>query len=480
MYSDIEQQYFLENLYANQKKSAKAFPQKEEKGRLNEIRKTINSDSLWYAIYFPQFKNLNETQKKNYLSQLAVLVKKISSNITIQKQAIVCEVRSALRYFSGIDNIHKIIKIPIESKLKELQLPQYFSYAACPTVTGSLLLARSGKKTLVYRKKNLRSALGKLPISVLELSRENFRKLNNMGVHSLKDLWILPLSGLQKRFGSDLITTINKALCLKPEPILNFTEPPNFSICHVLPYEIEKISQLMPVAEKMLKESCQFLRNHDLCVTSFQVLLSHHRKTDTTINIGMRLPNRSMKHFSKLLRAHLENLRFSSPVITVKLNINEFEKFHGYSEALSLGSDSRRGEDNSDLIELMEQFAARLGKDSVLKVRTTPSYCPELAIKQVRYDQIGNLKIEQELISSTPRPFMLLQNPRELTVKDGKLYNQENITIISGPERIETQWWNTSDVLRDYYVAFERNGSRLWIYRERKEKKKWYLHGYFS
>ena len=100
MYSDIEQQYFLENLYANQKKSAKAFPQREEKGRFNEIRKTINSDSLWYAIYFPQFKNLNETQKKNYLSQLAVLVKKISSNITIQKQAIVCEVRSALRSVS--------------------------------------------------------------------------------------------------------------------------------------------------------------------------------------------------------------------------------------------------------------------------------------------------------------------------------------------------------------------------------------------
>ena len=73
MHSDIEQQYFLENLYANQKKSAKAFPQREEKGRFNEIRKTINADSLWYAIYFPQFKNLNETQKKNYLSQLAAV-----------------------------------------------------------------------------------------------------------------------------------------------------------------------------------------------------------------------------------------------------------------------------------------------------------------------------------------------------------------------------------------------------------------------
>ena len=480
MHPDIEQQYHLKNLFVNQKKSAKTFPQREEKRELNEIHNTVNSDSLWYAIYFPQFKNLNEDQKKNYLNQLAVLVKKISSNITIQKQAIVCEVRSALRYFSGIDNIHKIIKIPIESKLKELQLSQHFSYAACPTITGSLLLAKSGKKTLVYRKKNLRSALGKLPISVLDLSRENFKKLNNMGVQYLKDLWILPLSGLQKRFGSDLITTINKALCLKPEPIINFTEHPNFSICHVLPYEIEKINQLSPVIEKMLQESCQFLRNHDLCITNFQVLLSHLRKTDTTIDIGMRLPNRSMKYFSKLLRLHLESLKFSAPVIAVKLNINEFETFHGYSEALSLGGDSKKEEDNSDLIELMEQFAARLGKDSVLKVRATPNYCPELAIKQLRYDQIGKLRIRQEIISSIPRPFMLLQNPKELTVKDGRLYNNENITIISGPERIETQWWNASDVLRDYYIAFERNGSRLWIYRERKGTKKWYLHGYFS
>ena len=141
--------------------------------------------------------------------------------------------------------------------------------------------------------------------------------------------------------------------------------------------------------------------------------------------------------------------------IAVKLNINEFETFHGYSEALSLGCDSKKEEDNSDLIELMEQFAARLGKDSVLKVSATPNYCPELAIKQLRYDQIGKLRIKQEIISSIPRPFMLLQNPKELTVKDGRLYNNENITIISGPERIETQWWNASDVLRDYYIAFE-------------------------
>ena len=74
MYSDIEQQYFLENLYANQKKSAKAFLQREEKGRFNEIRKTINSDSLWYAIYFPQFKNLNETQMAEEIVEKQLII----------------------------------------------------------------------------------------------------------------------------------------------------------------------------------------------------------------------------------------------------------------------------------------------------------------------------------------------------------------------------------------------------------------------
>ena len=88
--------------------------------------------------------------------------------------------------------------------------------------------------------------------------------------------------------------------------------------------------------------------------------------------------------------------------------------------------------------------------------------------------------MKQEIISTVPRPFMLLQHPKELSIKGGKLYNENSITIISGPERIETHWWHTSHVLRDYYMAVEQNGSRLWIYREREKERKWYLHGYFS
>ncbi|MFT7294229.1 MAG: protein ImuB, partial [Pseudohongiellaceae bacterium] len=59
-------------------------------------------------------------------------------------------------------------------------------------------------------------------------------------------------------------------------------------------------------------------------------------------------------------------------------------------------------------------------------------------------------------------------------------YHRKAISIISGPERIETAWWEDHDVRRDYYIAQEGNGSRLWIYHERSGERRWLLHGYFS
>ena len=91
-------------------------------------------------------------------------------------------------------------------------------------------------------------------------------------------------------------------------------------------------------------------------------------------------------------------------------------------------------------------------------------------------------RVGQELKKNpiSPRPLFLLEKPEQLVLRNGKLYHRKSIEIISGPERIETYWWSGTDVRRDYYVALEQNGSRLWIYRERSGEKNWYLHGYFA
>ncbi|MDG1180937.1 MAG: DNA polymerase Y family protein, partial [Gammaproteobacteria bacterium] len=67
-----------------------------------------------------------------------------------------------------------------------------------------------------------------------------------------------------------------------------------------------------------------------------------------------------------------------------------------------------------------------------------------------------------------------------LSLRGGSLYHRQAITLLSGPERIEARWWSGNEVCRDYYVAREGGGSRLWIYRERGGERHWYLHGYFA
>jgi protein ImuB len=52
--------------------------------------------------------------------------------------------------------------------------------------------------------------------------------------------------------------------------------------------------------------------------------------------------------------------------------------------------------------------------------------------------------------------------------------------IEDGPERIESGWWDGHDVRRDYYVARNPGGVRMWIFRERSAAGGWFLHGVFG
>jgi protein ImuB len=52
--------------------------------------------------------------------------------------------------------------------------------------------------------------------------------------------------------------------------------------------------------------------------------------------------------------------------------------------------------------------------------------------------------------------------------------------MTSEPERIETGWWDGAEVRRDYFIARDVNGVRLWIFREHAPPRGWYLHGIFA
>ncbi|NMR83937.1 DNA polymerase Y family protein, partial [Vibrio parahaemolyticus] len=51
------------------------------------------------------------------------------------------------------------------------------------------------------------------------------------------------------------------------------------------------------------------------------------------------------------------------------------------------------------------------------------------------------------------------------------------VSLVHGPERIVSGWWDGDEIMRDYYIAHTKQGRWLWIFRD--QHKHWFLHGYF-
>lgn len=459
--------------------------------------------SLWYALYLPQLTGLPDKLQQQHLEQLARLAHEVSSSVSFHPCALVFEVRSSLRYFGGIDNLHQRLTALIARQLQDWHLDAQFQYAASPTVTGSLLLARGGGNVLVYRQDNLRSALGRLSTDVLDLSREQRRRLYNMGVRRLHDLWRLPGDGLRKRFGSTFVNQLRQAVGERPEPQNYYQPPPAFSSSYDLPCEVENVQLLLPVLEEFLAQLVDFLRHRDLSTSRLKISLVHERQSNTRITLGLRQPSRCPRHLLQLLDIQLNSLTIPAPVVALKMRVMRFDAHLGESGQLLPGGGGLSGEKNGGRLAagkdrkhtahtmpegryrderldlFMEQLQARVGETPIRKVGSVAEHCPEYAAPLLD-PLLTDRQQSTHHCTGNPRPFWLLPEPRILTVRNGRLYHRRPLSILSGPERIETRWWSGTDIRRDYYVALEENGSRLWIYREKSGERRWLLHGIFA
>jgi protein ImuB len=67
--------------------------------------------------------------------------------------------------------------------------------------------------------------------------------------------------------------------------------------------------------------------------------------------------------------------------------------------------------------------------------------------------------------------------------RNGRPFRDGPLSLLAGPERIESGWWEDRSVQRDYFVAEDSLHRLLWIYRERLRDDAaggWFLHGRFG
>ena len=190
-----------------------------------------------------------------------------------------------------------------------------------------MLLARAGGGKAVRRRANLRAALRKLPVSVLEPDRKQDRRLHNMGIRQLGDLWRLPVAGLVTRFGAAFVEQLDRALGKIPDPLPKYVAPPSFRSSLELPCESIELDRLLPAAEELLERLCEFLRKHCLAAARLEFSLLHERRRATQVPFELRRPGRCRKHFLLLLQTRLGELEPPAPVTALCLEVVRFSPF---------------------------------------------------------------------------------------------------------------------------------------------------------
>lgn len=411
--------------------------------------------------------NRNAEKEQQLLERLASWAGRYTALVSLEPpNALLLEVKGSLRLFRGLQKLSRHI-------LDGLNELGYGAHWACaPTPLASLWLARAADGVVITEVHQLPGALGQVPLTCLRWPQERLTILRQMGVNVVADCLRLPRDGFARRLGSRWLEMLDRAMYRRPDPRQAFEPSADFRGEIQLPYEAHEIGVLLPVFESLLKELQGVLLARQAGVERLKFYLCHLDNPATYLRLDLVSPSRSAKHFMALLELKLENVKLPSPVIALRIQSESLRPLHTLSRGLF--SKAGLGDNSSQMPFLVERLRARLGADTVNGVGTIPDHRPEAAW---RFVEPGT---ETKIRDFKLRPLWMLVEPQRLHEREGQPCYQGRLILESGPERIETGWWDGKDVTRDYFVARHPGGRRLWLFRERRGRGEWFLHGAFG
>ena len=177
--------------------------------------------------------------------------------------------------------------------------------------------------------------------------------------------------------------------------------------------------------------------------------------------MNFRTGSREVEHWLNLLREKLERSPLPAPIIAIALSSGAIAPFQ--PEHLALFEDGSPDNDN-EWQTVLDQLQARLGHTALKQLGLQDDHRPERAMSKR-----ATKTIQPQGISE--RPLWLLSEPEPLDIRHLQLQTET--------ERIEAGWWDGMPIRRDYRIAQDKRGRKLWVFWDLKANA-WFLHGLFG
>jgi len=403
---------------------------------------------------------------------------------------VLLEVQASLRYFGGPASLRE----RLHAALAPLGHRLHTVSAATPL--GASLLARVHRELDCAEPAATRSALARAPVWLLGPGRAHWEALEGMGLRTLADLGTVPRAGLARRFGEAVLDELDRAMGTRPDPREPLTLPPALDTRLELFARADTGEQLLHGAAVLLERLVAWLSAQHAFVRRFTLHMHHEQRSRrdalgpgfTAIEIALAQPSRDSAHLLALLRERLAPLQLPAPTLEVSLHAEDIaRRAPPNAELFPTPASEHEG-----LTSLIERLQARLGPEQVRRLAPVQDHRPErasvsrVADAQMRPARARAVRGVPECAGAPlVRPVWLLQHPEPLHERpSGPVLDGQVLQLLSGPERIETGWWDADLVERDYYIAQQPGGALVWVYRARRpvapQTPSWFLQGRFG
>ena len=413
----------------------------------------------------------NPRAEREALERIAAWAGQFTPTVSLDEQGIVLEVESSLRLFEG----HAKLTAAIQRGVRELGF--HATLGVAPTPLAARLFARAETQGRAVRSclalADLRERLAELPLFLLDWPEKTLARLTDLGVLRLRDVLDLPAEGIAKRFGPQIVASLDRLTGRLADPRMPYAAPPRFRSRLELPAEAEGVDALLFPLKRILVEFEGYARGRGAGAQRLALWLEHGRKSRSRLGLDFASPEREADFILAIAREKLGRLTLPAATLAIELRAEALLPFTPRTCAWLPGAEEQK----VDAERLVERLGARLGAERVFGIALADDHRPEK-------DWAGAAPLRNSRALASPvaarRPAWLLQRPHRLVVHNGHPTLQGALELAAGPERIEAGWWDGEEVRRDYYVAANARGETFWIFREHRDLSAWYLHGVFA
>jgi protein ImuB len=420
------------------------------------------------------------------LERLATSAQRFTPRVSlVPPDGLLLEVKGSLHLFNGTDGLIRALATECGAVGIEPAI------AIAPTPLAALAAARVGDPFIVTNKAQLVGRLSSLPLTPLRWPPDVIERLARMGVRTIGQALRLPRAGFARRFGPEQLAELDRLTGRNADLRHHFQPRERFRRRRELTYELENNETLLAALAPLLADLGRFLEERQCGITELECRLRHRHAPPSRCILRLAAPVAEVARLTQLLGERLNALTLPEPVRSCEIRC-------GLPVLRVLASNplwqpgEYGGSGGPEAPELIERLRARLGHEAVYGLQmlaghrpentwgqSEPGRHPKTAINDGRSRGAG-APLAQAPWPAFRRPLWLLHTPQQLEEIDGVPRRRGSLRFFGDVERIETGWWDGGDVGRDYYTVFDIYGVQLWIFRERAEPHRWFLHGMFG